>query len=89
MKKLSTLASNTGNIMGALDTFHTPTAKDGICNHCGLYNSELDNDGHCLYDQHESGGGDCWHTRVVKLIEQGKARMLPSGTFLMLPGLED
>ena len=88
MKKLSTFKSNTGDIMGALDTFHTPEAQDGICNHCDKYNSELDKEGYCRYDKYEVGGGDCWHSRAVQAIHEGKAFMSPSGQFVWFQGLE-
>lgn len=88
MKKLSTLKSNTDAIMGALDTFHTPDREDGICKHCDKYNSELTKDGYCPNDKYERHGGDCWWSRAVEAIQQGKARMLPSGQFVWLQGLE-
>lgn len=78
------MKSNTGNIMGAMDTFRTPTAEDGICSHCGKYNSELDQNGLCPREEFPEQD-DCWTGRQIEALQNGTAYRRKNGEYINGP----
>jgi len=67
--------SNTGAIIGALDTYHLQEREDGICPYCDTYATELDpNDGCCVENKHAMPNEvTCRKARYLRAIANTQA----------------